>query len=59
MSVEMISALFFYPKHGGILLKYYHNQRDIPGEYFPMPKSIFRLGLTSGEILVYTYLIYC
>ena len=24
-----------------------------------MPKSIFNLGLTSGEILVYTYLIYC
>ena len=34
---------------------YYHNARDIPGEYFPMPKSIFRLGLTAGEILVYTY----
>ena len=38
---------------------YYHNARDIPGEYFPMPKSIFRLGLTAGEILVYTYLMYC
>lgn len=37
----------------------YNNKRDIPGEYFPMPKSIFRLGLTSGEILVYTYLMYC
>ena len=24
-----------------------------------MPKSIFNLGLTSGEILVYTYLMYC
>ena len=24
-----------------------------------MPKSIFRLGLTAGEILVYTYLMYC
>ena len=38
---------------------YYHNARDIPGEYFPMPKSIFRLGLTAGELLVYTYLMYC
>ena len=38
---------------------YYHNARDIPGEYFPMPKSVFRLGLTAGEILVYTYLMYC
>ena len=24
-----------------------------------MPKSIFNLGLTSGEILVYMYLMYC
>ena len=24
-----------------------------------MPKSIFNLGLTSGEILVYAYLMYC
>lgn len=44
-------------KHHGTF--YYHNARDIPGEYFPMPKSIFRLGLTAGEILVYTYLMYC
>ncbi len=35
------------------------NKRDNPGDYFPMPKSIFRLGLESGEILVYTYLMYC
>ncbi len=31
------------------------NKRDNPGDYFPMPKSIFRLGLESGEILVYAY----
>ena len=42
-----------------LLLKYYHDSRDKPGNYFPMPKSIFRLGLTSGEILVYAYLMYC
>ncbi len=35
------------------------NKRDNPGDYFPMPKSIFRLGLESGEILVYAYLMYC
>ena len=40
-------------------MKYYNNQRDIPSTYFPMPKSIFNIGLTSGEILVYVYLIYC
>ena len=40
-------------------MKYYHDSRDKPGNYFPMPKSIFRLGLTSGEILVYAYLMYC
>ncbi len=41
-------------------MRYYDpKRRDNPGEYFPMPKSIFRLGLTAGEILVYTYLMYC
>ena len=40
-------------------MKYYNNQRDIPSTYFPMPKSIFNLVLTSGEILVYMYLMYC
>ena len=40
-------------------MKYYNNKRDIPSTYFPMPKSIFNLGLTSGEILVYAYLMYC
>ena len=32
---------------------------DNPGSYFPMPKSIFNLGLSSGEILVYLYLMFC
>ena len=40
-------------------MKYYDNKRDIPSTYFPVPKSIFNLGLTSGEILVYMYLMYC
>ena len=40
-------------------MKYYTKKRDIPSTYFPMPKSIFNLGLTSGEILVYVYLMYC
>ena len=40
-------------------MKYYNNKRDIPSTYFPMPKCIFNLGLTSGEILVYMYLMYC
>ena len=40
-------------------MKYHNNKRDIPNAYFPVPKSIFNLGLTSGEILVYTYLMYC
>ncbi len=40
-------------------MKYYNNQRDIPSTYFPVPKSIFNLGLSSGEILVYMYLMYC
>ena len=40
-------------------MKYYHDSRDKPGKFFPIPKSIFRLGLCSGEILVYAYLMYC
>lgn len=40
-------------------MNYLQNKKDIPGDFFPMPKSIFRLGLSSGEILVYTYLMYC
>ncbi len=35
------------------------NKRDNPGEYFPLPKSIFRLDLSTGEIVVYAYLMYC
>ena len=40
-------------------MKYYNNKRDIPSTYFPVPKNIFNLGLTSGEILIYMYLMYC
>lgn len=35
------------------------HKRDIPGDYFPLPKSIFRLDLSAGEIVVYAYLMYC
>ena len=38
---------------------YNSNRRDNPGDYFPLPKSIFRLGLDSGEIAVYAFLMYC
>ncbi|MBQ7294287.1 MAG: helix-turn-helix domain-containing protein [Clostridia bacterium] len=34
-------------------------KQPITQKYFPMPNSIFRLGLESGEILVYAYLMYC
>ena len=27
--------------------------------YFPMPNEIFSLGLNSGELAVYTYLMFC
>ncbi len=41
-------------------MRFFENKkRDNPGDYFPLPKCIFRLGLESGEILVYTYLMYC
>ncbi len=34
-------------------------KRDNPGDYFPLPKSIFRLDLSTGEIAVYAFLMYC
>ena len=41
------------------MLYYDSHKRDIPGDYFPLPKSIFNLDLSSGEIVVYAYLMYC
>ena len=34
-------------------------KRDPVKNYFPLPKEVFSLGLRSGEILVYAYLLYC
>ena len=34
-------------------------KRDNPGNYFPLPKAIFRLNLSAGEIAVYAFLMYC
>ena len=36
-----------------------NKNRDNIRNYFPMPKEIFHLGLSGGEILVYAYLMYC
>jgi len=38
---------------------YNSHRRDNPGDFFPLPKSVFRLGLDYGEIAVYAYLMYC
>ena len=41
-------------------MRFYDSQkRDNPGDYFPLPKSIFTLDLSAGEIAVYAYLMYC
>ena len=40
-------------------MHHYQNKRDIPGDFFPMPKAAFRLGLDSGEIAVLAFLMYC
>ena len=40
-------------------MRYDPNKRDNPGDFFPLPKSIFRLGLDAGEIAIYAYLMYC
>lgn len=41
------------------MLYYNPKKRDTPGDYFPLPKSIFNLDLSTGEIVVYAYLMYC
>lgn len=33
--------------------------RDHPGDFFPLPKAIFRLDLDAGEIAVLAFLMYC
>ena len=40
-------------------MRYDPNRRDNPGDFFPLPKAIFRLGLDAGEIAIYAYLMYC
>ena len=34
-------------------------KRNAIQNYFPLPNEIFCLGLTGGEILVYSYLMFC
>ena len=41
-------------------MKYYrYSKRDAVKNYFPMPNEIFSLGLSSGEISVYSFLMSC
>ena len=34
-------------------------KKDAIRNYFPMPNAIFNLGLTTGELAVYAYLMFC
>ena len=34
-------------------------KRDAIRDYFPLPNEIFSFGLSTGEIAVYAYLMYC
>lgn len=38
---------------------YRYSGRDAVKKYFPLPNEIFSLGLSSGEISVYSYLMFC
>ena len=40
-------------------MKYNRQSRNALKNYFPLPNEIFSLGLYSGEISVYAYLMYC
>ena len=36
-----------------------HTKRDAVKNFFPLPNEIFSLGLSSGALAVYSYLLYC
>ena len=38
---------------------YSHQKHDAVKNYFPLPNEIFSLNLSSGEISVYSFLMYC
>ena len=60
MSVEKKSRhSFFILNERRFLLHHYQNKRDNPGDFFPMPKAVFRLGLDYGEIALLAFLMYC
>lgn len=40
-------------------MNHHYYKRDPIKNYFPLPNEIFCLGLSSGEIFVYAYLMYC
>ena len=40
-------------------MKQNYSKRDNIKNYFPVPNEVFILGLKAGEILVYSYLLYC
>ena len=41
-------------------MRYYDSKkRDDPGDFFPLPKAVFRMDLSAGEIAVYAFLMYC
>ena len=37
----------------------YGKKPNAADKFFPVPNAIFHLGLSSGEIVVYAYLMYC
>ena len=37
----------------------YGKKPNVADKFFPVPNAIFHLGLSSGEIVVYSYLMYC
>ena len=38
---------------------FYGKKPTAADKFFPVPNAIFHLGLSSGEIVVYAYLMYC
>ena len=54
--LSLNAGVFCLQKRKGKKMK---NANQKMQKFFPMPNSIFRIGLCGGEILVYAYLLYC
>ncbi len=48
------------PDRGQYAISYFTSEKaERPANFFPLPNAIFHIGLSTGAIAVYSYLMYC